>query len=104
VPYRFNRLCGAIIERCLQTFVPQSRDYGLPGDFARHDKSGRLRQFICCDLQRVAIRIAKIDRMRNFVILKFKFDSALFQFALCCEKIFTVGAKSEVKHPKFAVT
>jgi len=42
--------------------------------------------------------------MRDFVILEFEFDSALFQFALRGEKIFTVGAKSEVKHPKFAVT
>ena len=60
--------------------------------------------FVSCDLERVAVGITEIDRMRNFVILKFKFDSALFQFALRGEKIFTVSAKSEMKHPKFAVT
>jgi hypothetical protein len=56
------------------------------------------------DLQRVAVRIAEVNRVRNLVILEFEFDTALFQFALRGQKIFAVRAKSEVKHSKFAVT
>ena len=78
--------------------------YGLAGDFSRHDKSGRLGQLISRDLQHVPVWIVKIDRVRNFVILEFEFDSALFQFALRGKKIFMVGAKGQVKHSKFAMT
>jgi hypothetical protein len=35
-------------------------------------------QIIGRDLEGVTVGIAEIDRVRNFVILKFKFDSALF--------------------------
>ena len=56
------------------------------------------------DLELVTIGIKKIDGLRDFVILEFEFDSALFEFALRGEKIFPVCAKGEMKHPKFAVT
>ena len=52
----------------------------------------------------VAVGIAEIDGVRDVVILEFEFDSALFQFALCGDEIFTISAKSEMKYPKFAVT
>ena len=52
----------------------------------------------------MVVGIAEIDGVRNSVILEFETDSALFQFALCGDEIFTVSAKSEMKHPKFAVT
>ena len=78
--------------------------YGLAGDFARHDKSGRLRQLISRDFERVPVWIVKIDRVRDLVVLEFEFDSALFQFALSGKKIFMVGAKGQVKHSKFAMT
>ena len=52
----------------------------------------------------MAVGIVEIDGVRNFVVLKFKFDSTLFQFALRGEKILSIRAKSEMKHSKFAVT
>ena len=79
-------------------------DPAAAGDSARHDKSGRLGQFVSSDLQLVAVGIAEIDRVRNFVTLEFEVDSALFQFALRCEKIFTVRSKSEMKYSEFPVT
>ena len=84
--------------------VPRSRDYGLAGASARHDKSGRLGDFVSRDLQRVAVGIAKINRVRNFMILEVEFDPAVFKFALRTEKIFPVRTKREMKHAKFAVT
>jgi len=41
--------------------------------------------------------------MRDFVILEFEFDSALFQFALRRDKILLIGTKRQMKHPNFAV-
>src|SRR5205823_1743872 len=60
------------------------RDYGLAGASVRNDKSGWFGEFIGCDLERVAVGIAKINGVRNLVILKFEFDSAFFEFALRC--------------------
>src|SRR5204862_2625840 len=45
-------------------------DPAAAGDSPRHDKSGRLFQFVSRDLELVTVRIAEIDRMRNFVVLK----------------------------------
>src|SRR5882724_1943138 len=60
-----------------------------------------------CDVRRnlelVAVGIAEINRVRDFVILKFEFDSALLQFLLRSEKIFPVRAECEMKHSNFAV-
>ena len=67
-------------------------------------KSGELGQFVSRDLEHVTVGIVEIDRMRNLVVLEFEIDTAFFQFALRGEKIFPVRAKSEMKHPKFAVT
>ena len=51
-------------------------------DFARHDKRvmGRCTALIYVvrrNLERMAVGIAEINRVRDFVILKFEFDSAL---------------------------
>ena len=41
----------------------------------------------------MAVWIAKINRVRDFVILEFEFDSALFQFSLRSKKILAIRAK-----------
>src|SRR6516225_8015445 len=55
------------------------------------------------NLELVAVGIAEINRVRDFVILEFEFDSALFQFLLRNAKIFVVRAKGEMKHSNLAV-
>jgi hypothetical protein len=55
------------------------------------------------DLELVAVGIAEINRVRNFVILEFEFDSTRLEFLLCSGKIFPVRAKGEMKHSNFAV-
>jgi len=52
----------------------------------------------------MSVGITKIDRVRDFVVLEFEFDSALLQFALCGKEIFSVGAKGKVKHSNLAVS
>ena len=67
----------------------------------------RRRQFshlVSGDLELMAVGISEINRVRDFVILEFEIDSALFQFALRGEKILFVRAKSEMKHSKFTMT
>ncbi len=61
-------------------------------------------QIIGRDLEGVAVGIAEINRVGNFVILEFEFDSAIFEFALRRKKILPVRAEREMKHPKTAVT
>jgi hypothetical protein len=61
-------------------------------------------QIIGRDLEGVAVGIAEINRVGNFVILEFEFDVAIFEFALRREKILPVRAEREMKHPKTAVT
>ncbi len=55
------------------------------------------------NLELVAVGIAEINRVRDFVILEFEFDSALFQFLLRSTKILPVRAKGEMKHSNFAM-
>jgi len=55
------------------------------------------------NLQLVVVWIAEINRMRDLVILEFKFDSARFEFLLRSDKIFAVRAKRQMKHSNFAV-
>jgi hypothetical protein len=55
------------------------------------------------NLQLVAVGIAEINRVRDFVILEFEFDSALFQFPLRSTKIFVIRAKGKMKHSNFAL-
>jgi len=62
--------------------VPRSRDYGLAGASARHDKSGRPRQLVGCDLDLVAVGIAEVNGVRNLVVLEFEFDSAFLKLLL----------------------
>jgi hypothetical protein len=61
-------------------------------------------QIIGRDLEGVAVGIAEINRVGNFVVLEFEFDSAIFEFALRRKKILPVRAEREMKHPKTAVT
>jgi len=70
----------------------------------RANSAGSIIELVGRDLELVTVGIMKIDGVRNLVILEFEFDSALFEFALCSEKIFAVRAKGEVKHSNFAVT
>ena len=51
----------------------------------------------------MAVGVAKINRVRDFVILEFEFDSVLLEFALCTEKILPVRAKREMKHSNLAL-
>ena len=44
----------------------------------RYNVEAKLSEFVRRDLKRVSIRIAEIDRVRDLVVLEFKFDSALF--------------------------
>ena len=62
-----------------------------------------LLDFVRCDLQLVAVGIAKINRVRDFVILEFEFDSTCLEFLLCSEKILPVRAKGQMKHSDFAM-
>jgi hypothetical protein len=55
------------------------------------------------NLQLVAVGVSEINRVRDFMILEFEFDSALFQFLLRSEKIFPVRTKGEMKHSNFSV-
>jgi hypothetical protein len=61
-------------------------------------------QIIGRDLEGVAVGIAEINRVGNFVILELELDTARLQFVLCREKIFPVRAEREMKDPKTAVT
>ncbi len=62
-----------------------------------------LLHFVRRDLQLVAVGIAEINRVRNFVVLEFEFDSALLQFPLRSTKIFAIRAKRQMKHSNFAM-
>jgi hypothetical protein len=55
------------------------------------------------NLELVAVGIAEINRVRDFVILEFKFDSARFEFLLRSDKIFAVRAKRQMKHSNFSM-
>ena len=60
-------------------------------------------EIISRNLQLVAIGIAEINRVRDFVILELEFDSVLLEFLLCSDKIFAVRAEGQMKHSNFAV-
>src|SRR5207237_10200177 len=68
----------------------------------RGSRLERVRRFSCqlvsCDLKLVTVGIAKVNGVRNFVVLEFEFDAALFKLLLCSEKIFPVRTKSEMQH------
>jgi hypothetical protein len=51
----------------------------------------------------VAIGIAKINRVCDFVILEFEFDSAFLQLALSTYEVFPVRAKRQMKHSNLAM-
>ena len=81
-----------------------ARDSSTSLDMTGPWEKRRLFDFVRRNLELVTIGIAEIDRLRDFVILEFEFDSALFQFALRGEKILPVSAKSEVKHSDLAAS
>ena len=58
---------------------------------------------VCRNLELVAVGIAEINRVRDFVILKLEFDSVLFQFPLRTMEILAIRAKRQMKHSNFAV-
>ena len=62
-----------------------------------------LLHFVRRNLELVAVGIAKINRVRDFVIFEFEFDSTCLEFLLCSEKILPVRAKGQMKHSDFAV-
>src|SRR5262249_56223719 len=74
-------------------------------DFARNDKreGAALLQVVRRNLELVAVGIAEINRVRDFVILKLEFDSVLFQFPLRTMEILAIRAKRQMKHSNFAV-
>jgi hypothetical protein len=45
----------------------------------------------------MAIGIAKVDRVRDLVILELEWDRAFLQFILSTQKIFAIGPKSEMQ-------
>jgi len=49
----------------------------------------------------MAIGIAKVNRMRDAMILKVKRNSALSQFLLRCCKILSIGAQRKMEHPRW---
>ncbi len=55
-------------------------------------------EFVGRDLELVSVGIAEINRVRDFVVLEFEFDSALFEHALRGKKIFPARTEGEVKH------
>ena len=69
----------------------------------KSERCAALLDLVSRNLELVPIGIAEINRVRDFVILEFEFDSALFQFPLRSEKIFPVRPKSQMKHSNFAV-
>jgi hypothetical protein len=50
------------------------------------------------------VRITEINRMRNLVVLEFKFDATVLEVLLCAQKIFSACAKSEMQHLDLART
>jgi hypothetical protein len=71
-------------------------------DFFRHDKM-ILIQVVRRDLELVAIGIAEVNRVRDFVVLEFEFDSVLFQVTLRRVEIFAIRPEGEMKHSDLAV-
>src|SRR5262245_24788904 len=65
--------------------------------------SAALIHVVCRNLQLVPVRIAEIDRVRDFVILKFEFDFAFLQFPSRSAKIFAIRTKREMQHSNFAM-
>jgi len=79
------------------------RDVSTSLDMTKSEGCAALIDLVCRNLELVAVGIAEINRVRDFVILEFEFDSALFQFALRIEEIFPVRAKRQMKHSNFAM-
>jgi len=50
----------------------------------------------------MAVGVAEIDGMRDFVILELEFDAAPFQFFLSAEKVLPIRAQREMKHADVA--
>ena len=80
-----------------------ARDSSISLGMTHTRRRDPLFQVVRRDLELMAVGIAEIDRVRNFVILEFELDSALFQFALRGEKILPVRAKREMKHSDLAM-
>ena len=57
---------------------------------------GRL-ELVSCNLDLVTVGIAKVDRVRNLMVLKIERDRAFLQLILGTQKIFAIGAKGKMK-------
>jgi hypothetical protein len=60
------------------------------------------RQVVGRDFELVAVGIAKVNGVRNLVILEFEFDAAAFEFFLRSKKTIAISAKGEMKHSDVA--
>lgn len=58
----------------------------------------RLIKLVSCDLEVMAVGIAKVNGARNFVVLEFEIDTALFKLLLRCNKTIAIGTKGEMQH------
>ena len=76
----------------------------IGGVRGRQAQAGRLFQLISGDFEFVTVGIAKINRVRNFVILELERDLTLFEFALRGEKILAIGTKCQMQHVDLAGT
>ena len=56
-------------------------------------------EFVGRDLEVEAIRIAKINRVRDLVVFEFEIDSALFQLLLGADEIRAIGPEREMPQP-----
>jgi hypothetical protein len=79
------------------------KGFGVRRGERRYNFGLKLLDVVRRNLELVAVGIAEINRVRDFVILEFDFDSALFQFLLRSPKILAVRAESEMKHSNFAM-
>ena len=66
-------------------------------------EAARLFQLVSRDFELVAVWIAKVNGVRNFVVLEFEFDAARLKLLLCLEKIFPARTKSEMQHADLVV-
>ena len=70
-----------------------SRDVSTSLDMTKSEGCAALPDLVSRNLELVAVGIAEINRVRDFVILEFEFDSVLLEFTLRTEEVFVVCAK-----------
>ena len=87
-----------VVTRSVEIAAEDSRLYTS----MRSSRPERARRFSCRlvsrDFELVAVGIAKVNGVRNLVVLEFELDGPLLKLLLCSEKIFPVRTKSEMQH------